>query len=128
MIDYYARDTVAKVYKMFYQYGLFKPLVNKKLGSPATLRQFVPLFFTLGLVLGPLTFLISPIFVWIYLASVICYLSAATLFSIRSASSLKHLLMQVWVYFVVHFAYGWGYINGIIDLIFKRSKKVVSNR
>lgn len=128
VIDYYARDTVAKVYKMFYQYGLFKPLVNKKLGSPATLRQFVPLFFTLGLVLGPLTFLISPVFVWIYVAAVICYLSAATLFSIRSASSLKHLLMQVWVYFVVHFAYGWGYINGIIDLIFKRSKNVVSNR
>ena len=128
VIDYYARDTVAKVYKMFYQYGLFKPLVNKKLGSPATLRQFVPLFFTLGLVLGPLTFLISPIFVWIYVAAVICYLSAATLFSIGSASSLKHLLMQVWVYFVVHFAYGWGYINGIIDLIFKRSKTVVSNR
>ena len=128
VIDYYARDTVAKVYKMFYQYGLFKPLVNKKLGSPATLRQFVPLFFTLGLVLGPLTFLISPIFVWIYVAAVICYLSVATLFSIRSASSLKHLLMQVWVYFVVHFAYGWGYINGIIDLIFKRSKNVVSNR
>ena len=128
VIDYYARDTVAKVYKMFYQYGLFKPLVNRKLGSPATLRQFVPLFFTLGLVLGPLTFLISPIFVWIYVAAVICYLSAATLFSIGSASSLKHLLMQVWVYFVVHFAYGWGYINGIIDLIFKRSKNVVSNR
>ena len=43
--EYYARDTAKKVYKMFYQYGVFKPLVNKKLGSPATVRQFFPLFF-----------------------------------------------------------------------------------
>ena len=128
VIDYYARDTVAKVYKMFYQYGLFKPLVNKKLGSPATLRQFVPLCFTLGLVLGPLTFLISPVFIWIYSLAIFCYLLIAIICSIKSASGLKHLLMQVWVYFVVHFAYGWGYINGIVDLLFKREKKVASNR
>lgn len=128
VIDYYARDTVAKVYKMFYQYGLFKPLVNKKLGSPATLRQFVPLCFTSGLILGPLTFLISPVFMWIYGLAIISYILTATIFSIKSASGVKHLLLQVWVYFVVHFAYGWGYINGIVDLMFKRDKKVVSNR
>ena len=51
--QYFARDTAKKVYKMFYQYGVFKPLVNKKLGSPATVRQFFPLCFVLGLLLGP---------------------------------------------------------------------------
>lgn len=41
-IRYSARPTVKKMRKMFYQYGQFKPLVNIKLGAPATLRQFAP--------------------------------------------------------------------------------------
>jgi GT2 family glycosyltransferase len=41
-IRYFARPTVKKMRKMFFQYGQFKPLVNIKLGAPATLRQFAP--------------------------------------------------------------------------------------
>lgn len=128
VIDYYARDTVAKVYKMFYQYGLFKPLVNKKLGQPATIRQFFPLLFVLGLLLGPLTFLISSVFIWLYLGVLLVYLTLAAFFSSKESRSLKEVLIKIWVYFVVHFAYGWGYINGIIKLIFKIPFNVKSNR
>lgn len=128
VIDYFARDTVAKVYKMFYQYGLFKPLVNKKLGQPATIRQFFPLLFVLGLILGPLTFLISSAFIWLYLGVLLVYLTLAAVFSSRDSRSLKEVLIKIWVYFVVHFAYGWGYINGIIKLIFKIPFNVKSNR
>ena len=49
VVEYYARDTIKKTYRMFYQYGLYKPLVNKKLGTPATIRQFVPVAFVLGI-------------------------------------------------------------------------------
>lgn len=128
VIDYFARDTVAKVYKMFYQYGLFKPLVNKKLGQPATVRQFFPLLFVLGLILGPLTFLISSAFIWLYLGVLLVYLTLAAVFSSKESRSLKEVLIKTWVYFVVHFAYGWGYINGIIKLIFKIPFNVKSNR
>ena len=105
VIDYYARDTVAKVYKMFYQYGLFKPLVNKKLGQPATIRQFFPLLFVLGLILGPLTFLISSVFIWLYLGILLVYLTLSAIFSSKESRSLKEVLIKIWVYFVVHFAY-----------------------
>lgn len=128
VIDYFARDTVAKVYKMFYQYGLFKPLVNKKLGQPATVRQFFPLLFVLGLILGPITFLISNVFIWLYLGVLLVYLTLAAVFSSKESRSLKEVLIKIWVYFVVHFAYGWGYINGIIKLIFKIPFNVKSNR
>ena len=43
VINYTARDTIGKMSRMYYQYGLYKPLVNKKLGSPASMRQFFPL-------------------------------------------------------------------------------------
>lgn len=128
VIDYFARDKVIKVYKMFYQYGLFKPLVNKKLGCPATIRQFFPLLFVMGLILGPAFFCISDIFVWLYISVVSLYFLMATYFSSRNSRSLKEILTSNWIYFIVHFAYGWGYIHGILKLIFKSPFRAHSNR
>ena len=128
VIDYYARDTISKVYKMFYQYGLFKPLVNKKLGNPATLRQFFPLAYVSGLIVGPLCFMLSPWFVVIYIAVLVLYFCAATIFSLNDTRNVKHIVVQDWVFFVVHFAYGWGYINGFWKLLTHTPFTVKSNR
>ena len=116
--EYYARDTARKVYKMFYQYGLFKPLVNKKLGSPATVRQFFPLFFVMGLLAGPILCLALPVLWWAYIAMVVAWFLLATYFSLKDSKSLKRILIQNWIYFVVHFGYGWGYIVGIYKILF----------
>lgn len=128
VIDYYARDKVSKVYKMFYQYGLFKPLVNKKLGSPATLRQFFPLLFVLGLLFGPFMGFVSKWFLVAYAAVIMLYFCLASYFSLKDSRSMKLILIQNWVYFVVHFSYGWGYLNGIWKLLTHQSFVVKSNR
>ena len=60
IINYTARDTLCKMRKMYYQYGLYKPLVNKKLGAPATVRQFIPILFLLGLTIGGVVCMIWP--------------------------------------------------------------------
>jgi GT2 family glycosyltransferase len=67
VVKYYARDTIEKVFKMFYQYGLFKPLVNKKLGMPTTIRQFLPVLFVSGLFIGGILSIISKLFLIIYI-------------------------------------------------------------
>lgn len=118
--EYYARDTAKKVYKMFYQYGVFKPLVNKKLGSPATVRQFFPLFFVLGLLVGPVVCLFLPVLWWAYFAVIMLWFILATSFSLKDSKNLKRILTQNWIYFVVHFGYGWGYIVGIYKILFHR--------
>lgn len=128
VIDYYARDKVNKAYKMFYQYGLFKPLVNKKLGSPATMRQFFPLVFVLGLIVGPFFGFISPWFMVAYAGVLLAYIGIATMFSLRDTKNLKQILIQDWTYFVVHFAYGWGYINGLWKLLTNSSFVAQANR
>ncbi len=127
-IDYYARDTIKKVWKMFYQYGLFKPLVNKKLGSPATLRQFFPLCFVAGLLVGPLFGLLDISFLYLYSLVVVLYTVIAFCYSIKESKNLKRILTQVYVYFIVHFSYGWGYLNGIYKLLFKKPFIVHANR
>lgn len=126
--EYYARDTAKKVFKMFYQYGVFKPLVNKKLGSPATVRQFFPLFFVLGLLVGPVVCLFLPVLWWAYFAVIILWFILATSFSLKDSKNLKRIITQNWIYFVVHFGYGWGYIVGIYKILFHRPFVAQSNR
>ena len=126
--EYYARDTAKKVYKMFYQYGVFKPLVNKKLGSPATVRQFFPLFFVLGLLVGPVVCLFLPVLWWAYFAVIMLWFVLATSFSLKDSKNLKRILTQNWIYFVVHFGYGWGYIVGIYKVLFHRPFVAQFNR
>lgn len=84
MTKYYARDKISKVRKMFYQYGLYKPLVNKKIGAPATIRQFFPLVFVLGLFFGAILSCLSLIIAVMYLSVVILYLLLACFFTFKS--------------------------------------------
>lgn len=125
---YYARDTAKKVFKMFYQYGIFKPLVNKKLGSPATVRQFFPLFFVLGLLLGPVVCTFLPVLWYAYLAAILLWLMLATYFSFKDSKNFVRVLSQDWIYFVVHFGYGWGYIVGLYKICFNKPFVVQANR
>lgn len=128
VMDYYARDTEKKVFKMFYQYGLFKPLVNKKLGSPATIRQFFPLCFVLGLIGGLVLSVFSKWIMILYVSVLILYFGLSTYFSLKDSSNLKRIAIQNWTYFVVHFGYGWGYIVGLIKIAFKRPFVAKVNR
>lgn len=128
IIDYYARDKVNKVWKMFYQYGLFKPLVNRKLGSPATIRQFFPLLFVLGLILGPIICICYLPLFYVYFIVILLYVGLATYFSLKDSHNIKRILLQNWIYFVVHFGYGWGYIQGLFKLMTGQSFAAQSNR
>lgn len=127
-IEYFARDKICKVAKMFYQYGVFKPLVNKKLGSPATLRQFVPLILILGLVGGLVISLLWKPFFWVYVTGIILYFTLAILFSVKSSHHFEQIILQTWTYITVHMSYGWGYIVGLWKLITRKSFSVQSNR
>lgn len=127
LIKYFARDSIRKVFQMFYQYGLFKPLVNKKLGRPATIRQFFPLIFVIELLIGPFFWLISNWFIWLYLSVLALYITLTFLFSLQKTHKIIEILIQSWVYFVVHFSYGWGYLCGLFRLLFNKYYIVSSN-
>ena len=50
-IQYYARQYYKQVSRMFFQYGLFKPLVNYKLRQVASVRQIIPVALVLYLLI-----------------------------------------------------------------------------
>lgn len=127
-IKYFARDKISKISKMFYQYGLFKPLVNKKLGSPATIRQFFPPIFVLGLSLGLVLSIIFPILLIPYISIISIYILLAIYFSIKSSRNIFVISSQIYIYFVVHVSYGFGYIKGFWNIITRKSFTANSNR
>ena len=113
---------------MFYQYGLYKPLVNKKLGSPATLRQFFPVAFVLGIILGGIVGLVNHYLLVIYSFVLILYILLALLFSMKSSRSITQISYQLCTYFVIHWNYGWGYLVGLYKILMNRDFSAKVNR
>lgn len=112
--QYFARPTVAKAARMYYQYGLFKPLVILKLGRPATIRQFAPpaLALLFGILL--LASVLSNTGLLLLIAAACSYMLAMYIAALNIAGNdlmLAHWL--AWTFPAIHFSYGGGYLTGI---------------
>lgn len=131
VIDYYARDTFCKTWKMFYQYGLYKPLVNRKLGSPATFRQFVPLLFVVGVIVGGGMSFVNIWLLYAYCFVLLLYVMLGVFIGVRANKKVHdwRLVFILPVAFgIIHFAYGIGHLCGIYKVVFRKSFNVSSNR
>jgi hypothetical protein len=105
--------------KMFYQYGLFKPLVNVKLGEAATLRQFVPPAFVLFLIGGLIAPFLPVLMQFTWGAFLLFYILITLFVGLKIAlSNSKFSLVVIlpWLFPLIHISYGWGYLDGFIKL------------
>lgn len=131
VIDYTARESLKKMSKMFFQYGLFKPLVNKKLGKPTTVRQFFPVVFVLGLFIGAILSCFSKTLLILYLIVLVFYMILAVFFSIKNTikeKDWKLIFLIPTVFITIHISYGIGYLIGIYKILFKKEINVQINR
>lgn len=129
---YYVRASFSKLYRQYFQYGYWKVFVNKKHGSITTARQVVPLLFVLYLFLGlGLSIIFPPIGV-LYLLGILVYLILALLSAFRLQSSFTKGIKTAWVFFLLHYSYGLGYLQGIFQFIVlgkgPQSKQTISSR
>ncbi|MDY6325815.1 MAG: glycosyltransferase family 2 protein [Bacteroidales bacterium] len=127
VVDYYARKSIPKTAAMFYQYGLFKPLVNKKLGKPATVRQFFPPLFVAGLLAGAVLSIFSKASACLLLSVMALYFLMAAVFSMKKTRHIKEILLMCLVFFVIHAGYGVGYWMGIFKLMSNKRISAESN-
>jgi glycosyltransferase involved in cell wall biosynthesis len=130
-LKYVARKNLKLLFKMYYQYGLFNPLMNSKLNKPAAIRQFVPLFFVLFLFGGLFLSILFPVLSFYFLLVLSIYLVLSILFSLSiclKEKSIMHLFYLPIVFFMIHFSYGYGYLVGIIYLLLKKPIKIEVSR
>lgn len=109
---YLVRSTIQDVFKQFFQYGYWKVFVMKKHHALTTLRQIFPILFIIFLVLG------FPVFHYIkleqiYLAVLFLYVIIGLIFNAGKTIAEKVQVFKMII--TIHFAYGIGYCNGVID-------------
>jgi len=107
---YFVRESYSKLFRQYFRYGLFKPAVLRKVRGSVRLRHLIPSFFTLYVLSMPIA-LIFPL--WI--VPIIVYSLLIIFRSISFNVSLKIRLLSVPVFPIIHFAYGIGFLSGILN-------------
>lgn len=116
VLRYYARTRLRDVARMYYQYGLFKPAVIRKVGAVMTVRQLIPAAFTL--MLGA-SLLLAP---WLpgaalafagFAALYVAACSIAALPVARRHGPRAGLAMLL-VFPALHLGYGAGFLVGAV--------------
>lgn len=117
---YYARETYKGLAKNNYQNGKWNILTvfyTKQISS-LSLRHFVPMMFVLSLVLPVLASIIWLPLIWIAVASLLAYLLALAMVSIKLAADKKlNVFYLIYSFFVLHFSYGCGSIAGCFAVL-----------
>ncbi len=119
---YFVRASYTKLFNQYEQYGYWKVYVNKKHRTVTTMRQTVPLFFVLYIVLWPFVLLFGKLFFVLYSLFFLLYGVASTVFSYGLAADSFQVSNIARVFFILHFSYGWGYLKGIIDFFILNKK------
>lgn len=125
VIQYVSRDHLTKLWRMYREYGLFKPLVNIKLGLPATARQFAPPLFVAALIGLPVVGLLHGGFFLAWTGLVLLYMAVTCAVSLRIAIRGRRPQALVWLglaFACVHLAYGFGYLEGLVRFTLLRRR------
>lgn len=107
---YYPRSSFLGLFKQYFEYGLYKPMVLKKIKTEVKLRHLIPALFV--------TYLILVISLFCFLGSVlliplILYFILDLLFTLKSKKSLIVQFCILLSYPTVHIGYGIGFILGL---------------
>jgi len=129
VVKYFPRADFSRLGRMFYQYGYFKPFVNKKLGQPAAYRQFAPPILVVSLLFSFLMvgFTVLPLF--LLLGAYCSFCVAFYLVDVRSSScrGVRAMSLAVQSLAVVHLSYGSGYCVGQVRSLVGMGSGVVGS-
>lgn len=117
--EYFARESLGKLWTMYYQYGYFKPLVARKLGAVMTVRQLLPALLVSALGGGAVLSLAFSMARAPFAALVVAY-AAADVASAASSLRTGRLSRALWLlatFPILHAAYGLGYLKGLADFV-----------
>jgi glycosyltransferase involved in cell wall biosynthesis len=128
-VDYYTRNSFSKLWTMYYQYGYFKPLVNKTTGQLISIRQLIPALFIVSLLFSLIASFFSDIFTAIFIIILILYAGTNMIFALFQAKCSPGLSGNLMFSFLIlHLSYGMGYLKGIIDFLIFNKRKLIKNK
>lgn len=109
---YYVRDSFNALFKQYYQYGLYKPMVLKKVSNGIRLRHLVPAGFVL--------YLISlPVLLWNsigFIVPLLFYAGGISFYAIKHKGSWMEKGYALISFTILHISYGVGFLRGLFKL------------
>jgi len=122
-IKYYARASISILWKMYYQYGYFKPLVNLKIKQISNLRQLAPLALVSYLIVGLTASIIYPIVLIPFLILLLPYfliIVGISLWNYRALGSLSASFWLILSFLSIHLSYGLGFLSGFLSILIRQ--------
>jgi succinoglycan biosynthesis protein ExoA len=121
---YHSRDSLGALFLQYRQYGYWKVRVIQKNRALASIRHLVPGLFLMFLVLLSVTALLWPPMAWGWLLVVSWYVSLIGVASVHTAArnARQHLPILPLVISCYHFAYGYGFLRGVLDFFILRRR------
>jgi GT2 family glycosyltransferase len=112
---YYARPGLRQLWRMYYQYGLFKPLVARKVRRLTTWRQLVPAAFVAGLAAAALASLVRPAALPFLVLPALAYAAVVMVTALghARAEGLRCALGLMLAFPTLHVSYGVGFLRGL---------------
>lgn len=107
---YHPRKNLKLLFKQYYEYGLYKPLVLKKIKTATNLRHLIPSLFVVYLAFLPVFLLLG---FYAGLIPLAIYSLVAVTFATVSNRPFKEAILIPLVYFTLHIAYGAGFLAGL---------------
>ena len=113
---YYPRNSLKKLFKQYFEYGLYKVRVIQKRRSVASFRHLVPGLFVLTLLtsLG-----IAPLSFFPFLSIIAVYILTNIIVTLVEIQNSFKLFFWMFiplpiVFFILHFSYGLGFLTALI--------------
>ena len=108
--NYMVRENFVDLSKQYFLYGLYKPLVFKKVSYGARIYHFVPAIHFILSVLSLVIFSYNQYSLY-YL---VFYFILALIFSVSKSMNFKGIVYSIIVFFSIHYSYGFGFIQGYL--------------
>lgn len=117
---YYARPTLRQLARMYFQYGLFKPLVARKIGRIMTLRQLAPAAFVAAIALAVVAAVAWPALLPAFGLLFALYAAVVVGSSLRAArgQGLRCAFALMAAFLILHGSYGFGFWRGLWRALF----------
>lgn len=105
---YYVRENLSQLFSQYYQYGLYKPMVLKKVKSSMRIRHLIPFFFVIYLILLPIV-----TFVPVFVLPLVVYILLVGHFAYHNPLSWLQKGYSIFVFPTLHISYGLGFMLGL---------------
>lgn len=109
---YYPRTNLVHLWKQYFHYGYYKPLIIKKVKSEIKFRHFIPAVLALYILLLPISFIIPA-----FLLPIILYIIFLLLCSVFTKCELRIKPYILAIIPALHISYGIGFILGILKIL-----------